>query len=368
MFRTLMRGLSAAIAAATFVMPVWANNIPVTDTLGREVMIPHAPERILLGFYFEDFYAVGGPDAYDRVVAISKDTWFGWRNLQWKAYAAVTPRLETLADVGEIDSGTFSLEAAIAANPDVAVLAAWQYNALGADADRLEAARIPIVVLDYNAQTVEKHVVSTLALGVILGAKDRAQQLADEYASAIANIDARIANVPQNERPKVYVELGRKGAAEVDNSYAGTMWGAVVNQVGGQNIADGQISKWGPLNPEYVLAQNPQAIFLAGSGWVGRDAAVLMGPGIDTKLTHERMKPYLGRSGWNDLDAVKNGNVYAIYHGGSRTLYDYTFQQFIAKALYPDLFKDVDPQANLDRFFKTYLPVPFTGTYMTRLK
>lgn len=368
MLKTLLRGLSAALAAATFAMPVWAHSIPVTDTLGREVMIPHAPERILLGFYYEDFYAVGGPDAYDRVVAISKDAWFGWRNLQWKAYAAINPHLEELADVGEIDSGTFSLESAIAAKPDVAVLAAWQYNALGADADRLEAAGIPIVVLDYNAQTVEKHVTSTLALGVILGAEDRAKELADNYAAAIADIDARIAGIAQEDRPRVYVELGRKGANEVDNSYAGTMWGAVVNQVGGQNIADGQISKWAPLNPEYVLAQNPQAIFLAGSGWVGRDAAVLMGPSIDTKLTHERMRPYLDRAGWDGLDAVKNGNVFAVYHGGSRTLYDYTFQQFIAKALHPEAFKDVDPQANLDAFFKTYLPIPFTGTYMTRLK
>lgn len=368
MLKTLIRGISAALAAATFALPVWAQNIPVTDTLGREVMIPQAPERILLGFYFEDFYAVGGTDAYDRVVGISKDAWFGWRNLQWKAYSAVDARLEELTDVGEVDAGTFSLEAAIAAKPDVAVLAAWQYNALGADAARLEAAGIPIVVLDYNAQTVEKHVASTLALGKILGAEDRAQKLADEYSAAIADLDARIANIPQADRPKVYVELGRKGAGEVDNSYAGTMWGAVVNQVGGQNIADGQISKWGPLSPEYVLAQNPQVVFLAGSGWVGRDAAILMGPSIDPELTRERMKPYLGRPGWDGLDAVKNGNVYAVYHGGARTLYDYTFQQYIAKSLYPDLFKDVDPQANLDRFFKTYLPVPFTGTYMTRLK
>ena len=368
MLKILIRGLSAAIAAATFAMPLWAHNILVTDTLGRQVQIPHAPERILLGFYFEDFYAVGGPDAYDRVVAISKDAWYGWRNLQWKAYSAVDARLEKLADVGEVDAGTFSLEAAIAAKPDVAVLAAWQYNALGADAGRLEAAGIPIVVLDYNAQTVENHVASTLVLGVILGAEDRAKKLADEYAAAIADIETRIANVSQNDRPKVYIELGRKGASEVDNSYAGTMWGAVVNQVGGQNIADGQISKWAPLSPEYVLAQNPQAIFLAGSGWVGRDAAILMGPGVDTKITHERMKPYLGRAGWDDLDAVKQGNVFAVYHGGARTLYDYTFQQFIAKSLYPDLFKDVDPQANLDSFFETYLPVPFSGTYMTRLK
>ena len=177
MFKTLARGIVAAALAASFAMPVWAENITLTDTMGRTVEVPEDPQRILLGFYFEDFMAVAGPEAYDRVVAISKDTWAGWRNLQWQTYAAAIPRLEELADVGEVDSGTFSLEAAIAAQPDVAVLAAWQYKALGEVADRIEAAGIPIVVLDYNAQTVEMHVKSTELLGAMMGARRTRQDV-----------------------------------------------------------------------------------------------------------------------------------------------------------------------------------------------
>lgn len=54
-------------------------------------------------------------------------------------------------------------------------------------------------------------------------------------------------------------------------------------------------------------------------------------------------------------------------HGGNRTLYDYAFLQFLAKAMYPEQFADLDPQASLDRFFATYMPVEFKGTYMTQL-
>ena len=367
MFKTLTRGVAAAAFAVSFAMPVWAENITLTDTMGRTVEVPEDPQRILLGFYFEDFMAVAGPEAYDRVVAISKDTWEGWRNLQWKTYAAVIPRLEELADVGEIDSGTFSLEAAVAAKPDVAVLAAWQYRTLGDVADRLEEAGIPIVVLDYNAQTVEMHVKSTELLGKLMGAEDRAKMLADEYAAAVAEVEARLAKLPEGAAPKVYVELARKGKDTVDNSYSGTQWGSVIDQLKATNIANGQISNWGKLSPEYVLAQNPQVILLAGSGWAGRDQAVLMGPGVDSALTHERMQAYLGRPGWDGLDAVKNGKIFGIYHGGNRTLYDYAFLQFLAKAMYPEQFADVDPQAALDRFFATYMPVEFKGTYMTQL-
>ncbi|WP_138935137.1 ABC transporter substrate-binding protein [Roseovarius arcticus] len=367
MFKTFARGVAAAAFLASFALPAWAENITVTDTLDRTIEIPEDPQRILLGFYYEDFLAVAGPDAYDRVVAISKDTWAGWRNLQWKTYAAAIPRLEELADVGEVDSGTFSLEAVVAAKPDLAILAAWQYQALGEVADRIEAAGIPIVVLDYNAQTVEKHVQSTQLFGQIMGEQERARTLADEYASQVAAIEDRLAALPKGDAPKVYVELARKGKDTVDNSYSGTQWGSVINQVGAINIADGQISNWGPLSPEYVLAQNPQAILLAGSGWSGRDEAVIMGPNVDSALTHERMKAYLGRPGWDGLDAVKNGKVFGIYHGGNRTLYDYAFLQFVAKGLYPDAFADVDPQASLERFFATYMPVEFKGTYMTQL-
>ncbi|KPD10743.1 ABC transporter substrate-binding protein [Phaeobacter sp. 11ANDIMAR09] len=367
MFKIFTRGLAAAALAVSFAMPAWADNITLTDTMGRTVEVPEDPQRILLGFYFEDFMAVAGPEAYDRVVAISKDTWAGWRTLQWQTYAAAIPRLDELADVGEVDAGTFSLEAAIAAQPDVAVLAAWQYKTLGDVADRMEAAGIPIVVLDYNAQTVEMHVKSTQLLGQLMGAEERAQTLADEYAAAVAEVQARLATLPEGAAPKVYVELARKGKDTVDNSYSGTQWGSVIDQLKAINIANGQISNWGKLSPEYVLAQNPQVVMLAGSGWAGRDQAVVMGPGVDSTLTHERMQAYLGRPGWDGLDAVKEGKIIGIYHGGNRTLYDYAFLQFLAKAIYPEQFADVDPQATLNRFFATYMPVAFEGTYMTVL-
>ncbi|MEM1383562.1 MAG: ABC transporter substrate-binding protein [Pseudomonadota bacterium] len=365
--KTLMiRALTGVAVAITLSAQSIAATITVTDTLGRTVEVPEKAERILLGFYFEDFFAVAGPDAYDRVVAISKDAWEGWRNLQWSAYAAAVPRLNELTDVGEVDAGTFSLETAIAAEPDIAILAAWQYSSMGDAADRLEAAGIPVVVLDYNAQTVEKHVTSTLVLGKIMGTEERAQKLADEYAAAVADVEKRVAEAG-GTLPKVYVELARKGAGEQDNSYGKIMWGMLVETAGGENIAADQIAKWGPLSPEYVLAQDPEAIFLAGSGWLGRDKAVLMGPGVDPAVSHARMEPYLGRPGWKGLRAVESGNVHALYHGGARTLYDYAFLQYIAKALHPEAFADVDPQASLDRFFADYMPIPFEGTYMTRL-
>ncbi|RVU34066.1 iron ABC transporter substrate-binding protein [Hwanghaeella grinnelliae] len=362
----LVHGIAAAAIAITMLVTTKAQAETVTDVLGREVEVPDRVERVLLGFYFEDFLAIVGPDAYERVVAISKDTWEGWRNLQWKAYSKTIPRILELTDIGEFEAGTFSIETAVATKPDVAILAAWQFKMMGDAASKFEAAGIPVVVVDYNAQTVEKHVSSTHIIGKVMDSEARATQLAEEYEAAVADVRARVASSKEPIK-RVYVEIGNKDPDTMGNSYGEKMWGGVIAMAGGDNIALGQVSNWGPLSPEYVLGKNPQVIFFGGSGWAGRDRAIVMGPGVDASFTYERMRPFTQRVGWSGLAAVETGDVYALYHGGARTLYDYAFLQYVAKVLHPDAFADVDPQETLKRFFATYLPIPADGTYMTQL-
>ena len=363
-----LSGLAACAVSLLFVLsPASAETVTVTDALGRQVNVPTDAKRVLLGFYFEDFYAIGGEDAYERVVAISRPTWQGWRDSQWRAYVAVNPKIAKLIDVGEVESGTFSIETAISAKPDVAILAAWQFRALGDAVNKLEAAGIPVAVADYNAQTVEKHVASTLMIGQILSKNDRAKKLADQYSDAVADVLARVKKAGGKAK-SVYVELGNKGAGEYGNSYGKSMWGRVIELAGGKNIADGKIENWGPLNPEYVIASNPQVIFIAGSYWAKKTKSVIMGFGVTPQQTRARLAPYGERPGWSSLDAIKSGNLHALYHGGARTLYDFTFLQYIAKVLHPEAFADVDPIANHSRFYETWLPIKATGTFAVNLK
>ena len=93
--------------------------------------------------------------------------------------------MKSVPDVGSTDDGSFSIEKVIAAQPDLLILAAWNYDALGEGVKKIEAAGIPVLTLDYNAQTVEKHVASTLTLGKIMGQSQRAQKLADNYRQAM---------------------------------------------------------------------------------------------------------------------------------------------------------------------------------------
>jgi ABC-type Fe3+-hydroxamate transport system substrate-binding protein len=148
------------------------------------------------------------------------------------------------------------------------------------------------------------------------------------------------------------------------------MWGRLLEFAGADNIAAGRLpgaGAYGPLNPEFVLAANPDAIFIAGSSWVGKPNAVLTGFDAELATTRARLAPYVKRQGWAQLNAVRNGQVFAIEHGLCRALFDYTATYFLAKQLYPDRFSDIDPVAELRRYHEQFLPVTFEGTWMARL-
>ncbi len=340
----------------------------ITDALGRTIILKAPAERIVLGFNYEEFTAVAGPAGWDRVVGFAKTLWSDWRPSVFKRYLVPIPRLAALPDVGNTEDNTFSLERVLSLRPDLFVMAEWSFKVLAEQVRQLEALGVPVMVIDYNAEIPERHVASTLALGGATGNEERARTLAALYADKLADVRRRVADAPT--RPKVYVELGQGGAGVVGNTYWKGMWGRLLEFAGADNIAANHLpgaGAWGPLDPEYVLAANPDAVFIAGSSWAGRPNAVLTGFDADLATTRARLAPYAKRQGWAGLNAVRNGQVFAVEHGLCRALFDYTATQCIAKAIFPDRCADLDPVAELRRYHEQFLPVAFDGTWMARL-
>jgi hypothetical protein len=42
--------------------------------------------------------------------------------------------------------------------------------------------------------------------------------------------------------------------------------------------------------------------------------------------------------------------------------------EYIGKRLYPEAFKDVDPEGSFKAYHKAFLPVDYSGTWMAALK
>lgn len=259
------------------------------------------------------------------------------------------------------------METLIKTNPEVAILAPFQYDILAENVEKLERAGIKVVVIDYNSQTLDKHLLSTEIIGKITGNEERAEKLITRYTQAVNDVSKRIASV--DKRKKVYVELGNLGADEVGNSYGDYLWGSIVKVAGGDNIALGKVESYGALSSEYIMASNPEVIFFAGADWTNDTGnRVLIGFNVSPEETSNRLKPYTKRLGWKHIEAIKNKEVHALDHGGLRSIYDYVYFQYIGKSIYPELFEDVDPIKNLEDFYNEFLPIHPTGTFMTKFK
>lgn len=339
-------------------------DIHLKDVEGRQVTLAAPAQRVYIGFYYEDFLAINGPDSYQHVVAFSKSDW-ALRSSQWQRYQAALQRLKQLVDVGSLYNQSFDFERLLSTKPDLLILAKWQLNGFANYLPVLKQLSIPYVVVDFN-QGEEAKLASIRVMGQALGNAERAERLAIAYQQGLADIRRRITwanSPPQN----TYIELGDKGPGEYSSSYSASIWGPLLKYAGAKNIAEGVVTNPSPLRAEYVLSQEPEVIFLVGGDWPkNMPNAVLMGFDAKSEVTQQRITQYIHRPGWSQLPAVKQANIYAIYHGGARTLYDYIFVQFMAKALYPTAFNDVDPQHNLEKFYEEYLPIKADGVFMLK--
>ncbi len=65
-----------------------------------------------------------------------------------------------------------------------------------------------------------------------------------------------------------------------------------------------------------------------------------VGQDVSAETVRQRLQGFAARPGWRELPAVQQGRLYAVYHGATRSIMDAALIEFMAKALYPDLFKD----------------------------
>ena len=358
--------LTAVAFATLFALSGFANAKPteITDVLERKVTVELPAKRVVLAFNYQDYMAVGGEKALDNVVGFSKAVWSDWAPASWAEFSKAVPKLNQLEDIGEVEVGTFSIEKILALKPDFVLMADWQFKALDSDLEPLETAGIPVVVVDYLAQTVDKHVKSTEIIGQLTGQEAKAKQLNEEYKAIVKEIQDRVAkaNLP---KPKVYVEFGNKGPAEHSFTFGKSMWGAMIDLVGAENIAKNAVEFYSPINPELVVAAKPDVVIISGreTELKKNPEAMVAGFNIDKQEAQKRLAGFAKRPGWSELPAIKNQRLYGVYHANSRTLSDSASIQFVAKAIYPELFKDLDPTKTYQEFYRKNLPLVPQGIF-----
>lgn len=348
--------------------------ITVTDMAGRQVSVTVPVKKVVLGYarHLPTFAAVAGED-FPRKIA-------GWWAIRptvcdqdtYLKYKEKYPEIEAIPDVGSHSQGTFSVEKVISLKPDVVIFPLWmllnENPGVAEDIARMEGVGIPTVFIDWCDKPFENTIPSTLLLGTLLGKEKRAQEIVDFLQKRVNEVLSRLQKIDK-PRPKVYVEGGAGGPSEYGPTY-NICYGVIVVKAGGINIAEDIIKKrFGQINPEYLLKTNPDVIIIVGRYWPETLSSMRPGYHINPEESRRFLKAFTERPGWNTLSAVKNGRVYGVFNSYLiNNIYNFVLMQAFAKWFYPDEFKDLDPEANLREFHKKFLPVDYSGVWMTGIQ
>lgn len=346
---------------------VTAQQVTVKDILGRTVTLKQPAKKVLLG-EGRDIITLNILDAnpVNLLAAWSGDFKKG---TEYQDYKNAFPTLDKVPVVGQ-NGETFSIEKAIDSKPDLAIFAVKGHGPGQANKEiitQLQAAGIPIVFIDFRMDPYKNTIPSIQILGKLLGREKKANEYIAFYQGIKNRIATRIVKAKPS-RPKVFIDM-KAGTSENQFSTAGKgNLTPFVNLAGAKNIGEDVISApLGQLNLEYIIGSNPKLYIVTGVD-AFRGRGVVLGKDISVEEARASMRKRVANPVLKELGAVKNDNVYGLWHLFYASPFNILAAEAIAKWAHPSLFKDVDPNASLKELNQKFLSVPMTGSYFVSIK
>lgn len=364
--RVFLRGLAAFAGLAAAALPAAAEKVTVTDIIGRKVEVEAPVRKIILGEGRQIYFvaALDKDEPFKRVV--------GWRDdlgkadpETYRAYAKRYPQIAKLPVFGGMKEGAFDIEQAIALKPDVLFLniEARVASDEAKLVEKLAAIGIPVVYVDFREKPFEHTEPSMRLIGKLFGKEQIAEDFIKFRAGQIAIVTDRLAKAKELKRPLVMVERAGGFSDDCCMSFGNENYGKMVEVAGGRNLATPLIpGTFGTVNPERIVADNPDVVIVTGSSWdayVPGGAWVGLGNGADMTEARRKLANLMKRPAFSQTAAVKNGRVHAIWHQFYNSPYQFVAIQQIAKWLHPALFADVDPDATMKALHERFLPLPY---------
>ena len=293
-----------------FTAPAEAGPISVIDDRGVVVTVEQEPKKIAAISYFaaDTALALGlQPVASTYMIEDrNPDYLLDYLTDAKKLGQRASPNMELLAD----------------SEPDLIVAirrytegSAKQFNAVAP-------------YLAFNLETFGDSDRSILQMGSLLGKGTEASGLNEKFHADLA---AHVEKIPEGAGPKYLFIWG--GGESPWAYYNEHMTSALVTALGGQNISGSNPTPHVPDNTayemslEYMLAQNPEVIFVYDYG---------------------PDRPFENNPIWSRLDAVKNGRVHFVKDHWLESHGPIARQMVLREAahfLYPETFPEIDVRA-----------------------
>ncbi|MGO2334948.1 ABC transporter substrate-binding protein [Providencia sp.] len=346
--------------------------ITVTDITGRQVEVPEHVKRILLGegrmIYPLSILEKDAP--FDRIVGWQGD----FRDLDvqgYAAYKAIFKQIDAIPAVGGGSEDTFSIEKALALQPDLVILPLTGGHGPGAGSEAarlLESAGIAVIHVDFSQHPIKNTQKSMTILGQAIGKEQQAKQFNDYYQQKMDDVISRIpTNVPMNKKPTIFVDY-LPGLQECCGSPGKGSMTDMINLAGGigigEKILPGAIGK---LNPEYILGSEPDVYVATGVFPEGKPG-ITVGYSATKQAAQSSLKIISERNPIGQLNAVKQGRVHGLWHIFYDSPENIIALQSLAKWLHPDLFTDLDPEATRKEMYERFMPIPATGVFSLTLE
>ncbi len=367
-FPSIFRSL-AAFALLWQVSQGWAQTT-VTDLAGRSVTVPARVERILLGeSRLLPALAILEGDPTGRLVAMMGDleqidpaTYAQWRNR--------FPKLDGVARVGRSGASSFSDERALATRAQVAIFSLGGGFTPGErdreTLSRLQASGIVVVFVDFRHDPLGNTPRSIELLGRMLGKESQAAAFNSYWRQQLDVVRTRLQR-PRGSDPSVFLD-SRVGLSSTCCETLVGMLGKLVPAAGGRNIATGLVpGEHGILNPELLISRQPDVYVGTGIGSMqtlqGASGRIALGAGVTQQAARQSFQIALQRAPMPQLQAVKQGRAYALWHHFYNSPFNVVAVQVMAKWLHPDLFQDVDPRKTMEEMYRRFQPLPLDGVY-----
>jgi iron complex transport system substrate-binding protein len=320
--------------------PGSAATVTVRDDANRDVTLTLPVERVALldsGLGT----ALSALGVLDRIVGTHQ-------SLQTKLYgaAANVPMVATYSAI--------NYEALAETRPQL-VLSATSHHGFVSDSDHLDEFGIKYVALDLRTPSKMRDDITLLAK--LFQREEAGQRIIAFYDKYQRIIDQRLASVPENRRPWVYLEMH---AGPLHTGSPASQFYQQVELAGGRNIArdlaDNALADDTEVSAEWVAQKNPDFIVreVSGLGYTATDTAPI-------KAVYDEIR---ARPGFGTINAVKNRNIVLIGNDiHSRPGYIVGVCYF-AKCFYPELFADFDIEAiNREWFAIAYPGYPLEGIW-----
>ena len=323
----------------------------VLDDTGREITVPGQIDRIVIMSTMPlcSVYCMAGGDP-GKIVGLTPSS----KN------AAVTSFLNRVADLEDVSTAfaqgeTVNVEEVMNLNPDV-VFYTTGNAADGSAVEKLEALGIPCVGFTTAIEsTIET--VSTWAsqIGQVLGTEMQAGEIVAYGREVEQMVWERVSQIPEEERRSALI-LTNYNASGITAAGAtfGRYW---LSAIGAENVAIELEQKVAPVSLEQIYEWDPDVIFLNSfSAFTAEEVASGNAvPGHD----------------WSGLTAVRNGEFYkmplGMYYWFPPCSDSPLSLQWMAQKLYPELFEDLDMDAEIKDFFQRFYGVTLTDEDLNTL-